>query len=166
MITWVILFGWIEVFGLALKASLIEFSYRTAGQLVYTFSRYPDKVIMEKNISGAEHHMFKQECLQQNIWSILTVPLCFVKHKYITLYFNFYKCLQALWHSILEEKNSLMTYKLPIKWDQSLCCSISFSELRTNDSVIFLVILHNTFPYSNYWCCKQLLEFMWWLTAW
>ncbi len=31
-------------------------SYCTAGQLVYEFSRYPDKVIMEKN--GAENHMF------------------------------------------------------------------------------------------------------------
>lgn len=56
------LFGRIEMFGLALKASLIGLSYCTAGQLVYTFSRYPDKVILEKNISRAENHMFWFEC--------------------------------------------------------------------------------------------------------
>lgn len=55
------------MFGLALKASLIGFSYCTAGQLVYTFSRYPDKVIIEQNISRAEHRMFQLECLLQSV---------------------------------------------------------------------------------------------------
>lgn len=41
------LFGWIEMFGLALKAYLIGFSFCTVGLLVHTYFRCPDKVIME-----------------------------------------------------------------------------------------------------------------------
>lgn len=58
------------MFGLALKASLIGFSYCTAGQLVYTFSKInPDKVIMEQNVSRAEHHMFQLARLPQSAFN-------------------------------------------------------------------------------------------------
>lgn len=57
------------MFGLALKASLIGFSYGAAGQPVYTFSSYPDKVIMEKNTSRAERRMFQLACLLQSAFN-------------------------------------------------------------------------------------------------